>query len=266
MYRTANSPDRGAAAGVQVTGNIFSRFDLVMLDAMNTIFLANGGKYAQYIRVLRGFGVDATPGEVGKTFREVRAHYESLAETAKRKGERYDTPAEMWIRINVGILGRFCRDMNASQLEEIGMQLHQEHMGNPSGFMVRTEMTDFLNMAHGRILLAIASNQYDEKLSRFISHFELGSLVDYAFSSERLGFEKPDPRFFMRLIDVLSADGRRIEPDRMLMVGNNIINDVAGANSAGIRHAILLDWDNEFEGESPIHRISSPLELLRLGF
>ena len=57
--------------------------------------------------------------------------------------------------------------------------------------------------------------------------------------SETLNTQKPSPRMFQSAMDQLGlteADKRRV-----IMVGNNIERDVAGANRFGIR-SVLIDW------------------------
>ncbi len=85
--------------------------------------------------------------------------------------------------------------------------------------------------------------------------------------SEAVGAEKPDPRIFqsaMRQLGLTDADKPRI-----LMIGNNLARDVAGANAFGIRSA-LLTWSPRYRhewhtaAETPAFVLSRPEELLPL--
>jgi|GEM_PF-2099607 len=257
--------NRASASADAHSAKLFSRFDVIMLDAMNTIFIAKGGKYHMYHEFLRTLDIETSDASLARAFTRERTHFESLAETERRKGHKVEV-AEVWARINAGVILEFAKGKINGSAEEIGRQMHHDYLRSPSWFEVHKDMRQFLEIAHGRTLIAVASNHQKGSLPRFISYFKLRELVDMVFTSEKLGFEKPDPRFFNGVTRELSAVVPNLETRRMLMVGNNIINDVSGARQAGITHAVLLDWNNEFRGEKEVQRVSSPLELLRLEF
>ena len=90
--------------------------------------------------------------------------------------------------------------------------------------------------------------------------------IDHIFAakaiSEAVGAEKPDPRMFrtaMEQLGLTDADKRRI-----LMVGNRVMKDVAGANAFGIR-SVLLRWSPRYRDEwgmaRPDYIIDTPEEL-----
>ena len=58
--------------------------------------------------------------------------------------------------------------------------------------------------------------------------------------SSALGFEKPDPRAFHALIEVLEA-----EPPEILFVGDDPLRDIEGARGAGLRSCRLRRPDRE---------------------
>ncbi len=75
------------------------------------------------------------------------------------------------------------------------------------------------------------------------------------FDSHRVGYEKPDPRFFAHALRESGAD-----PARTLHVGDLYAADVVGARAAGI-HALLLDpfgdWpDVDVERAPTLHALS----------
>ena len=82
--------------------------------------------------------------------------------------------------------------------------------------------------------------------------------------SEAVGCQKTDARMFRAAMEGLGlTDADR---GRILMVGNNLERDVAGANRFGIRSA-LLDWSPRYRHEPangdevPDYRIHFPGEL-----
>ena len=85
--------------------------------------------------------------------------------------------------------------------------------------------------------------------------------------SEAVGEEKPSRRRFDAAMASLGLTGE--DKRRVLMLGNNIARDVAGANRFGIR-SILLTWssrrsfDPSSPDEIPTYRITAPEELIPL--
>ena len=85
--------------------------------------------------------------------------------------------------------------------------------------------------------------------------------------SEALNSQKPASRMFQAAMDQLHLSDA--DKQRIIMVGNNVERDVAGANRFGI-HSVLLDWspryryEPENKQEVPDYRIHSPADLLTL--
>ena len=85
--------------------------------------------------------------------------------------------------------------------------------------------------------------------------------------SETLRTEKPDAKMFQTAMDSLNLTEE--DKSRVIMVGNNVKRDVAGANRFGIR-SVLLTWSPRYQyeaetpEEAPTFRIHTPEELLPL--
>lgn len=92
--------------------------------------------------------------------------------------------------------------------------------------------------------------------------------LDHIFAakaiSEIVGVEKPDGRMFRSAMDQLGLTAA--DRPRVLMVGNNLRKDIAGANAFGIRSA-LLRWSPRYRhtwetaGERPDYLLDTPEEL-----
>lgn len=95
--------------------------------------------------------------------------------------------------------------------------------------------------------------------------------LDHIFTkwviSENVGAEKPDQRMFETAFEGLSPETQ--DKARIIMVGNNLERDVAGANRFGIT-SVHLCWSPRYpasgdcEDEKPDYRIYHPSELLGL--
>lgn len=58
----------------------------------------------------------------------------------------------------------------------------------------------------------------------------LDSIVDYLVTADMCGCEKPDPRMFEYILNKID-----VPPDRVLMIGDDILADIKGANDLGIK-------------------------------
>lgn len=68
-----------------------------------------------------------------------------------------------------------------------------------------------------------------------VVHLGLDSLCDHVLIADRIGHFKPDPRIFERALELCDC-----APNEAIMVGDDLIRDVGGAQSAGI----LACWFN----------------------
>jgi len=74
----------------------------------------------------------------------------------------------------------------------------------------------------------------DFPVERKLGYLGLSGLWDCSFSSEDIGYLKPNPEPFRHLAACLG-----VAPDRVLYVGNSYAYDVRGARSAGMKTAHL---------------------------
>jgi putative hydrolase of the HAD superfamily len=83
---------------------------------------------------------------------------------------------------------------------------------------------------------AILSNHVPE-LPSLVAGLGLGSLIGHISNSAETGFEKPHPRAFQSVLEVLEA------PGEVWMIGDNILADVLGAESVGLRAILVRSED-----------------------
>ncbi len=85
--------------------------------------------------------------------------------------------------------------------------------------------------------------------------------------SETLNSQKPAPEMFRAAMEALGLSDA--DKGRVIMVGNNLERDIAGANRFGLR-SVLLDWspryrhEPEAPDEIPDYTIHTPEELVTL--
>ena len=86
----------------------------------------------------------------------------------------------------------------------------------------------------------MTSNHDPEKLHGLIEHFDITRFIAKAYTSTEIGFEKPHPDFFRSILQ-----RENLDPGEYVMVGNNPINDISGAEAVGM-HAVLYDQQQKF--------------------
>ncbi len=129
-------------------------------------------------------------------------------------------------------------------------------------------MADALRLfkSHGLRLALVADSRPLTPVNVLRQH-GLYELFDYLAISEVVGFSKPDPRIFRLALDALGVPEARY--DRVVMVGNNLERDIAGANRLGLI-SVFFHWNErrravpESPDEQPRHTVHSVQELVAL--
>jgi HAD superfamily hydrolase (TIGR01549 family) len=95
--------------------------------------------------------------------------------------------------------------------------------------------------------------------------YGLYDLFDAHAISEVLGVTKPHPQMFQCAVDALGI--ARADYGRVVMMGNNLERDIAGANAFGMI-SVWIDWAPRrskvpaHAREQPQYTVKNPLELL----
>ena len=85
----------------------------------------------------------------------------------------------------------------------------------------------FAELQNRGIVIALGSN-FDSRIADVVAGHPTLALIDHCFWSTQLRASKPDLDFFHRIADQLSLDGAQL-----LMIGDDRVNDLEGARSAG---------------------------------
>ena len=104
--------------------------------------------------------------------------------------------------------------------------------------------------------LAVVSN-FDERLNEILAGLSLADHFEEVLYSAQLGIAKPDPRFFHHCLSAME-----VKPGAALHVGNRRLEDVEGAEAAGMT-AILIRRTGEGPGCTDLrelaHRVAGML-------
>jgi 2-haloalkanoic acid dehalogenase type II len=91
--------------------------------------------------------------------------------------------------------------------------------------------------------IGILTNGPSELQRRKLRRIGIEDEVDAVAVSEEIGASKPDPQAYERAVAMLG-----LEADEVAMVGDHVVNDVAGALAAGLAAAV---WVERRPGELP---------------
>jgi HAD superfamily hydrolase (TIGR01549 family) len=120
--------------------------------------------------------------------------------------------------------------------------------------------------AQGHRLALVADTRPGTAVNVLRQH-GLYDLFDALAISESLGAEKPDPRMFEAALEALGISKR--DYHRVVMVGNHLEKDIAGANRLGLL-SVFLHWNERRrtralnEDERPRYTVTSAQELMTL--
>ena len=115
--------------------------------------------------------------------------------------------------------------------------------------------------------IAMVADGYAESFRNIYRQHQMDDCFEQRIYSSDVGEEKPDRRMFLCAMNAMGLHEE--DKSRIIMVGNNIKRDVAGANRFGIT-SVLLDWTPRYpmqpeqEDERPDYVIHMPMELVAL--
>lgn len=154
--------------------------------------------------------------------------------------DRYSVINDMhWKRLEKGeltraqvLLGRFevlFEEIGAECSGELAWKTYEELLGNQY-FLVDGAL-DLLEKLYGKYRLYIVSNGTATVQDRRIAGAKLEKYFDKIFISQKIGFNKPDIRFFEKCFSEIDD----IKKEETIIIGDSLSSDIQGGINAGIR-------------------------------
>ena len=113
-----------------------------------------------------------------------------------------------------------------------------EHFANPAAWRCFPDVGPTLASFRDAGFPALVASNFDGRLRKVAAGLpELAGFVETLMISSEVGVRKPHPAFYRA-----ACHGLGLPPERVLCVGDDLENDVRGAERAGLR-AILVDRD-----------------------
>lgn len=194
-----------------------NRFDILLCDSDDTILDFQAGMRFSVIKAMRALGVTAADDTIVSCFREITDEVWSKLE----RGEI--TRSELKIKRFEMLGGRLCEKLDPLRANELFME-----------YMLLTRFVldgalEFLDEVRRRGIKAyIITNSFlhiaNERLKALDGH------IDGAFVSEKIGFDKPDARFF----DAVFKEIGDVPHCRILVLGDSESSDIRGGKNCGL--------------------------------
>lgn len=117
---------------------------------------------------------------------------------------------------------------------------------------------EVLEYLFGKYTLGVASNAYFEQQNSRLELLGYKKYLKHIFTSQEIGYEKPNEKFFEHCLKELGNPA----PQDVLMVGDNPLADIEGANKAGFKTCWFNREAKPCDGINADYCISSLKELI----
>ena len=221
--------------------------ECVLFDAVDTLLAPAPSFQGRFVAVAAEHGVPLEEAAVDA----------AIAAAAREAAwpEDWTDPATQrafWLGFYREVLG----SLGHSQ-EELAEALFQA-FSDPAGYRLFDDVRPALDELAGRgMTLGLVSN-FEPWLDEVLALQGIADRFAAVAISGTLGVAKPDPRIFKAALDQAGAD-----PGATVHVGDQPVNDVAGALAAGIT-PVLIDRFGRHPGAGGAHRVEDLAGLLEL--
>jgi putative hydrolase of the HAD superfamily len=221
----------------------------ILFDAVGTLIHPSPSVAEAYWTIGRRFGTRLSVAEVGERFqREFGNAFSGHEPDDLASNEQIER--QRWQQIVDRVLD------DVRDRKQCFAAVHG-HFSQPSAWQLFDDVPEIVQrLQRGGYKLAIASN-FDHRLYDVARGNDVLNQFDDVVTSAELGFRKPSRRFYEELGNRLN-----VSPAEMLMVGDDPVNDVAAARSAGLS-AVLIDREHQHEHQadriSTLARLMQPL-------
>ncbi len=211
--------------------------EAVTFDAAGTLFFPKPSVGAIYQEVLAAHDVILDPVSLERAFHTAMKGMEkdaSIADSEERERAYWETVVADSIRHLTSLPGNF---------DTIFEALWQEFAKGSRWTLSKDANDIFDYLDDRRIPFALLTN-WDSRVRSVLGDHSLENRFSHVFISSEIGFEKPDPGLFD-----FAARSLRVQPNRILHVGDHLEQDVRGAHSAGWQ-AVHFNPENQANTEN----------------
>jgi len=200
--------------------------EMIVFDAVGTLIHPRPAVADVYERIGRQHGSKLRAPEIGPRFRHAFHEQDEMDRGGDWRTDEVREKAR-WRAIVESVLS------DVPEKEACFRELF-DHFAQPEAWECGSDAASVLeSLAREGYRLTIASN-YDRRLRAVVAGLSDLKRAREIFVSSEIGWRKPSNRFFQALVAQT-----QLRPDQILHIGDNYVNDVAGASSAGLQAWLL---------------------------
>ena len=178
---------------------------------------------------------------------EIRPHLEAGYpwHTPEIPHPELDSPAKWWERVEKVISQAYMVfGCSNSLADELAAEVRERYI-DPAGYVVYDDSFPTLRELGRRGWRHFILSNHVPELPDIVAALGLRPFVEEVITSAGVDYEKPNPAIFRLALDIAG------DPAEAWMVGDNVIADVLGAETAGIEGILVRDRDDRAKRYSP---------------
>jgi putative hydrolase of the HAD superfamily len=230
----------------------FERIEAVLFDAVGTLIAPRQPVAGTYQAIGRRRGFSLSKEQIATRFRQAFARQETADAASGDWRTSEDRERRRWREIVFEVFD----GAGAAEDREALFDDLWNFFAAPSNWRVFEDVEPTLaSLGERGVAVKIASN-FDVRLERIARELPPLGGCQHLFISSQVGFRKPGRSFFRAVEASLG-----IAPDRLLLVGDDRVNDVDGARACGWK-TVLLDRNAQSRVKFSIGSLTDVLAML----
>lgn len=219
------------------------KYDVVLFDAAETLFTTRGTVGEIYAEIAHRYGSTSPSSDVQAAFIRQFRHSGPLT-TDNEKQWWKDVVYRVFNEVGmVSDFDSFFEDVYEQFRDDRGWRLFPETL----------EVLEELRRLQYK--LGVISN-FDSRVYSVMKGLKILSYFDSVTISSETGYAKPHPEIFKAAIRAAA-----VPPNRILLIGDNLADDVQAGASAGL-HTILIDRNGRHSGTTGVPTIQNLRQVL----
>jgi len=196
----------------------------IFFDAVGTLFYLTKRVGDHYAIVGEEIGLKLNADKLDRAF--VSA-WNQMPKRPPIDGPRENDDKDWWRTLVDLVLDEVAPSLNEIDRDNF-FEIAYEHFAEAGVWKLYPEVVDVLEKLEPQFQLAVISN-FDGRLRFILEHLGISKFFRHVFISSELGADKPDPEIFRRALKLI-----RLNPDRVLHVGDDAERDWKAAAAAGL--------------------------------
>ncbi len=226
------------------------RYDIVLIDADETIFDFKRSEAYSFKQMLESFNVDYTE--------ERLTRYSAINLSLWKALERGEVTRE---RLQILRFERFFEEIGVSDIDYNAVNdCYLTNLANTS-FMI-DKAAEFVKELHRFCRIYIATNGLSKAQNGRLSKSAIKDDVDGIYISQEIGFAKPDKAYFDYIFNKLNI----VDKSRVIIIGDSLTSDIQGGRNAGITTCLFNRYGELEESDLCDYKISNYNEFFDILF